>query len=139
VTRVLAAAGRSKSRAYLKLQQLLGAVQRLKDTFHIDRTATLFAHKCLRIEQPHRFATFRTGHKLIGADGGDANGLRIATPQPRTELSQWSHGRDHSVRRTAGQDRRPVDCSTLIPLKSLPEVRTSECDIQHKIAFSKYI
>jgi hypothetical protein len=89
---VITATGRLKSRVYLILQQLLGAIQRLEDSFHIDCTATFFAHKCLRIGQSHRFATFRAGHKLIGADSGDANGLRIATPQPRAELSQWPHG-----------------------------------------------
>jgi hypothetical protein len=101
---------RLKSRTCLILQRLFGAIQRFKDAFHIDRPATLFADKCLCIAQTHRFATFWAGHKLIGADGGDANSLRIATPQPRTQLSQRPH---EAITPFAGRPGVIADRSTI--------------------------
>jgi hypothetical protein len=65
-------------------QRLFAGIQRFEDAFHIDRPATLSAYKCLRIGQPHRFATFWAGYKLIGADRGNANSLGVTPPQPRT-------------------------------------------------------
>ncbi|HEX8827873.1 MAG TPA: hypothetical protein VF778_07155 [Xanthobacteraceae bacterium] len=128
-------------RAYLIGRRLFAAIQRFKDALHIDRPATLFTHKCPRAGQPHRFATFWAGYKLIGADRGDADSLGVTPPQPRTQLSQRPHLAIAPLvnGRTDEKRRRPVDAIDFDSAKSLPEPERSECDIQHKIAFSKYI